>query len=215
MALWDGGASGTADGPAAFTWGRDCRNRADDFARSLLLPSAEMKAAFRRYTVGARGRLGPHDAAQLAVLFRVPLHALAAHLSYHRLIDEPTRQAILQGAEYASAWEALVGEQPAKRTSAFSERYHYLVHVAYERGEIGRSKAASLLEVPPPGRAPSGGGSDPSEGVDDAEEDSWHREPDFTPQHRFVGTIKQHPGFRKVPGGYRLGLTDGDMASQP
>lgn len=157
-----------ADG-AIWSWYSELERRANDFAGALLLPVEPLRESFEKRTASTQGELGPNDAAQLAMHFGVSRDALAIRLCDLRLITESTKQSLLKGQEYVCAWRALTRGQQEQPASAFSERYRHLVQVAYRRGEIGRAKAAYLLEVPPSDLSRSGFDAKSLEVVDEAD----------------------------------------------
>lgn len=141
---------------SASSWYSDLERRANDFAGALLLPAESLRESFQKRTDSTAGVLAPHDAAQLAIHFGVSRDALAIRLHSLRLIDESTKQLLRTDHEFDSAWRALTVVLTHPPASTFSERYRQLVQVAYRRGEIGRAKAATLLEIALPELARSG-----------------------------------------------------------
>lgn len=140
--LWEAEA-GEGEPP----WYSKLEAQANAFASALLLPERDLLEC-----VHARARSGQLKAADLAGIaldFGVSMDAIAIRLSVLGAISEPDKDRVLdQEASFKQAWQVASRDKWSQPTSAFTERYVSLVRAAYQRGEIGRAKAAECLEVP-------------------------------------------------------------------
>lgn len=127
-------------------WYARLEAQANAFASALLLPSAEVLEA-----AGAKvrdGKLTGADLAALALEFGVSLDAIAIRLSVLGLISEEDKDRVRSEAAFQAVWRAVTHGPWPRPQSPFTERFLGLVRAAYQRGEMGRAKAAQCLEVP-------------------------------------------------------------------
>jgi Zn-dependent peptidase ImmA (M78 family)/DNA-binding XRE family transcriptional regulator len=139
--LWerDGGEAGPE-------WYRRLEVQANAFASALLLPSAEvLESADAKVR---SGKLTGADLAALALEFGVSLDAIAIRLSVLGLISDADKDRVRHEPPFQAAWRAATQGPWERPESPFTSRYLALVRAAYQRGEIGRAKAAQCLEVP-------------------------------------------------------------------
>jgi len=115
---------------------------ADAFAASLLIPRetlAEMVSKFTR-------KNGFCSAVLVAIArqFGVSIEALARRMGSLKIIDEKVLKKILNNSQVLS----LDRTQMVNNHLPYTSRFVELAFIAYEKGEISRSKLAQILSVP-------------------------------------------------------------------
>ncbi len=139
--LWERDASN--DGPP---WYDTLEHQANAFASALLLPSGEV---LESATAKVRdGKVTGADLAALALDFGVSLDAIAIRLSVLGFISEADKNRVRRDPAFEAVWRAATQGLWTTQELPFTDRFVMLVRSAYQRGEIGRAKAAQCLEVP-------------------------------------------------------------------
>lgn len=148
LVTWDSIAAawGEFEDGSTPPWYRALEQCANAFANAFLLPDEALREAFEQRTRGQL--LLPHDAAQLALFYQVSLQVLAIRLETLGLICEETKHRMVKEEEYRQAWVEHSRGRADPRTGVFTDRFIQLVRTAFTRGEIGRAKAAAMLEAP-------------------------------------------------------------------
>jgi IrrE N-terminal-like domain len=120
--------------------------QANAFASVLLAPAGELLECVRGRA--REGKLSPGDLASLAMDFGMSLEAMAIRLSTLGVISEEDKEHVNRDAVFRTAWRAASQGHWTTPEWPFTDRFVDLVRSAYQRGEIGRAKAARCLEVP-------------------------------------------------------------------
>jgi hypothetical protein len=111
-----------------------------------VLPSGEV---LESATAKVReGKLTGADLAALALDFGVSHEAMAIRLSVLGFISEQDKNRVRSDPAFQSVWRAATQNLWTRPETPFTDRFLTLVRSAYQRGEIGRAKAAQCLEVP-------------------------------------------------------------------
>lgn len=139
--LWERDADD--DGPP---WYGLLEAQANAFASALLLPSREVLESARARV--RDGQLTGADLSGLALDFGLSLDAIAIRLSVLGLISEDEKNRVRSDPGFQSVWRAATQGLWTVPELPFTDRFVTLVRSAYQRGEIGRAKAAQCLEVP-------------------------------------------------------------------
>lgn len=139
--LWEREAK--PDGPP---WYFKLEAQANAFASALLLPVGELLECVQARVRNAK--LTGADFAALAMDFGVSLDALAIRLATLNVISEQEKQRVRTEPGFQAAWRAVTAGQWTTPELPFTDRFVALLRSAYQRGEIGRAKAAQCLEVP-------------------------------------------------------------------
>jgi Zn-dependent peptidase ImmA (M78 family)/transcriptional regulator with XRE-family HTH domain len=127
-------------------WYNKLEAQANAFASALLLPTGEVLECVR--SRARDGRLTAGDLASLAVEFGVSLEALAIRLKTLGVITEEDKVRARTEQGFQTVWRKATEGHWTTPELPFTDHFVGLVRSAYQRGEIGRAKAAQCLEVP-------------------------------------------------------------------
>jgi Zn-dependent peptidase ImmA (M78 family)/DNA-binding XRE family transcriptional regulator len=133
-------------GPEGPSWYHKLEAQANAFASVLLSPAGELLECVRGRA--REGRLSPGDVANLAMDFGMSLEVMAIRLSTLGVISDEDKDRVRVDTVFQAAWRAASQDHWTTPEWPFTDRFVDLVRSAYQRGEIGRAKAAQCLEVP-------------------------------------------------------------------
>ena len=120
---------------------------ADCFASNFLMPEIVVGEIFH-LRCKKRNNATPEDVLYFANYFGVSFPAMLYRLNNLKLIDNPTKEKLLEEKSATSFLESIGIKESQNVRSKFPNLYLYLCGKAFEQGKITTAKLADFLEIP-------------------------------------------------------------------